>query len=253
MEFNVKLANLECFISSYSPALKEFLKDYLVEETGEAKLELAVTKSDIEAEREADKEEEYSLQYLETLAVLRKLANRLPEYNRFLFHGAAITWKEKGFLFTAPSGTGKSTHIALWRKYLGADVEIVNGDKPILEGKESEVQVYGTPWAGKEGWQKNRSTRLDSLCILEQAKENEIRKLNPTEAVPRLLRQTYFPDDAKQAGKTLELLDLLLKNVPVYLLRCNISKEAVKCSFEAMTQISMSETKEENKGKGKRM
>lgn len=64
-------------------------------------------------------------------------------------HGAVVAWKDQGYLFTAPSGTGKSTHLALWKKYLGDQAEVINGDKPFLKVMEDEVWVYGTPWAGK--------------------------------------------------------------------------------------------------------
>lgn len=93
---------------------------------------------------------QYSLQYLETLAALRKIADFMPEKDCFLMHGAVVAWKDQGYLFTAPSGTGKSTHLALWKKYLGDQAEVINGDKPFLKVMEDEVWVYGTPWAGKE-------------------------------------------------------------------------------------------------------
>lgn len=250
MEFNLKLADLLIEVHPRYPTLEEFCKDYICEEdTTNGALEadkviVKITDKEIEAEREKT-EEEYSPQYLETLATLRQIADQMPAHNRLLCHGAVITWKDKGYMFTAPSGTGKSTHIAQWRKYLGKDVQIVNGDKPLMKVTGSEIRLYGTPWAGKERWQKNRSTRLDGICILQQAKENKIRKLNPGEALPMLIRQLYFTDNTTYAGKTLELLDTILRNVPVYLLECDISQEAVKTSFEALTGTPMPEEEEE--------
>lgn len=76
---------------------------------------------------------QYSLQYLETLAALRKIADFMPEKDCFLMHGAVVAWKDQGYLFTAPSGTGKSTHLALWKKYLGDQAEVINGDKRFLK------------------------------------------------------------------------------------------------------------------------
>lgn len=245
MRFNIKLADLLIEIHPRYPTLKEFCKDYICkEEPSDAQIMVQITDREIEAEQEKA-EEEYSPQYLETLATLRQIADQMPEYNRLLCHGAVITWKDKGYMFTAPSGTGKSTHIAQWRKYLGEDVQIVNGDKPLMKVTEEEIRLYGTPWAGKERWQKNRSTRLDGICILQQAKENTIRRLSSVEALPMLIRQLYFTDNTTYAGKTLELLDILLRNVPVYLLECDISREAVRCSFEALTGTPMPEEQEE--------
>ena len=75
---------------------------------------------------------DFAPEYLETLALLRKVAEVLPEKDGFLMHGAVIQWKDKAYMFTAPSGTGKTTHIRLWRKYLGQGVSIINGDKPFI-------------------------------------------------------------------------------------------------------------------------
>lgn len=246
LKYDIQLADLIIEVYPRYPTLKEFCKDYICSEdvikhsSQDKRLTIRITDEDINKEKEMS-EEEWTPQYLETLAALRKISDQMPEYHRFLCHGAAITWKEKGYLFTAPSGTGKSTHISLWRKYLGEDVQIVNGDKPFMKAEGEEIKIYGSPWAGKEGWQKNRSTTLDAICILEQSKENKIKKLEPSQSVPRLIRQIYFTENAAYAGKTLELMDLLLKKVPVYLLECDISKEAVRCSFEALTGMSMQE------------
>lgn len=254
MKFYMQLADLVVEVQPRYPTLQEFCKDYICRENvlndaqSDKKIIVHITDKEIKAEQERT-EEQYAPQYLETLAALRQIADQIPKYDRFLCHGAVITWKDSGYLFTAPSGTGKSTHIALWRKYLGEDVQIVNGDKPLMKVEESEIRLYGTPWAGKEGWQKNRSTELNGICILQQAEKNQIRKLTPGEALPMLIRQLYFTDSTTYAGKTLELLDILLRNVPVYLLECDISREAVRCSFEAMTGMSMPHSKNEEQKK----
>ena len=93
-------------------------------------------------------------------------------------HGAVVAWKNQGYLFTAPSGTGKSTHLALWKKYLGDQAEVINGDKPILKVTEDEVWVYGTPWAGKEQWQVNKKVALKGICFLERGEKNSIQKID---------------------------------------------------------------------------
>lgn len=241
MKFNMKLADLMIEVYPRYPTLKEFCKDYICKTEEEAQIIVKITEDDINKERQNNEEAEESPQYLETLAALRQIADQIPKYHRFLCHGAAITWKDQSFLFTAPSGTGKSTHIALWKKYLGDDVDIINGDKPFMKIDKSEIRIYGSPWAGKEFWQKNRSAKLDGICILKQSKRNQIRKLMPKETVAMMIRQVYFTQRVSDAEKTLDLLDQLLRNVQVYMLECDISREAVKCSFEAMTGESMSE------------
>lgn len=201
--------------------------------------EITISEDDIIREQGTMLEDEgqsgFAPEYLETLALLRKVAEVLPEKDGFLMHGAVIQWKDKAYMFTAPSGTGKTTHIRLWRKYLGQGVSIINGDKPFIRIVDDCVRIYGTPWAGKEGWQNNKNAPLGGICIIERGTECGIRKLDSKEAIPYLLGQIHFGDSSAQAGKTLELLDVLIKKVPVYILNCDISEHAVRTSYEAMT------------------
>lgn len=178
----------------------------------------------------------------ESFSIYKSIAEQLTPFNRFVFHGAAISYGGRGYIFTAASGTGKTTHIKLWKRCLGAPVDIINGDKPIIS-VENGVTVHGTPWAGKEGWNKNRSAPLGGICIIERGRVNKIRKLSPDECLKKILPQIYIPKNKASAGQILSLLDGLLKAVPVYLLSCDISEEAVRCSFEAMTGLSFDENR----------
>ena len=247
MNFNVKLADMVLEISSKYDSLREYCREYLIEEyakkreQGEenAVQQILITQEDIEAEYARIMQSEkdiYTSQYMETLATLRKIADIMPIYNRFLMHGAVLSWKNAGYMFTAPSGTGKSTHVALWKKYLGDEVKIINGDKPILAVQQNEIRVYGTPWAGKERWHTNTSVPLKGICFIKQGDENKIGTITPKEALPMLIKQVYFTENSEQAGKTMELLNQLFQYVPMYQLECDISEEAVRCSFEMMTE-----------------
>lgn len=170
---------------------------------------------------------------LEFVAVHTAIANRLSYSERIVFHGAVITCRKKGILFAAPSGTGKSTQIALWKKYLGADVDIVNGDKPILHIEQDRVTAYGTPWCGKERWQKNRSTVLSAICFLERGEIPTITRMKPEDCVDRLIRQFYLPlEDTEASARTMECADLLARTVPMYLLTCDMTENSVRCAYE---------------------
>ena len=236
MYFKIKLADIVLGINARYEYLKKYCEKYIVEEeTPEFTIEL--TMDDIlEEGRHMDSDVAAGqLPYLETLAALRKIADWMPLQNRFLMHGAVLSWKGSGLMFTAPSGTGKSTHIALWKKSLGEQVEIINGDKPILWVTEKETRIYGTPWAGKERWETNKGVPLKGVCFLQRGSKNEIRRITPAEAMPLLMRQVYYTSDPQMAGKTLELLDTMFATVPFFRMKCDISEKAVRCSFEAMT------------------
>lgn len=236
MYFKMKLADIVLGVNAKYEYLAEYCNRYRIQD-GTPEFTIELTMDDIRAEGKHMDSDEIAgqLPYLETLAALRKIADDMPLRDRFLMHGAVLSWKGNGLMFTAPSGTGKSTHLALWKKYLGDQVEIVNGDKPILWATEKETRVYGTPWAGKERWETNTDVSLKGICFLQRGSRNEIRKITPSEAMPLLMRQVYYTSDPQRAGKILELLDRVFATVPFYLMKCDISEEAVRCSFEAMT------------------
>ena len=78
----------------------------------------------------------------------------LGDYDGFFFHSSALALDGEGYLFTALSGTGKSTHTRNWRKLFGERVTMINDDKPIIRRIDGRFFVCGTPWMGKSdiGW-----------------------------------------------------------------------------------------------------
>ena len=172
--------------------------------------------------------------YIENICLYRSICKQLPVLNRMLLHAAILEYDGSGYAFLGKSGTGKSTHTGLWLKHVNGS-RIINGDKPILWEEGDKVLACGTPWMGKEGLGINAVSPLKGLCFLEQAKENSIQRLTPSEAAFKTFGQILIPTDNENAAKTLELTDKIVSKIPCYLLRCTISEEAVKTSFEALT------------------
>ena len=206
---------------------------------------IEITPSDIVFEREksaqADKAEERAIQfysdgYLETLAAYRKIAERMPENDTVLFHGSCVAVDGAGYLFTAKSGTGKSTHTRLWRELLGDRAIMINDDKPLIRISDSGAIIYGTPWDGKHHLSNNIAVSLKAICILERAKENAILPVTREEALPMLIQQTYRPADPFTLAKTLTLIDRLGMEVKLYRLRCNMDISAAKLSYGTMKE-----------------
>ena len=231
--FRVRLAGLEIGVASRSDYCRQFCQDYLSDSQQEA--DFSVFPEDSQILEKGGKLPGLSDGYTECVCILGEIGDRLPLYDRLLIHGAAISYGGVAYLFTAPSGTGKSTHISLWRKYLGDRVGIVNGDKPFLALDARQVTVYGTPWAGKEGWQRNCAMPLAGICFLHRGAQCRIRSLAPGECLEQMYRQIYFTQNAASAGRALELMDRLVTTVPLYEMECDISEAAVRCSFQAMT------------------
>ncbi len=171
---------------------------------------------------------------LERLALYRKIAAALIDFNIILFHGSAIAVDGEAYLFTAKSGTGKSTHTRLWRKLFGERCVMVNDDKPLIEISNGEVKIYGTPWNGKHRLSTNISAPLKAVCILERAEKNSIIKVDPRAEFAKILSQTYRNNDPLFMKKTLVLLDDLLSKVSLYKLGCNMDPEAALVSYNGM-------------------
>ena len=165
--------------------------------------------------------------YFESLAAVREIAHRLPAFGAFLFHAAVISYKGEAIAFTAPSGTGKSTHIKNWKRAFGSDVGIVNGDKPVLRfGEDGTLFAYGTPWSGKEGWSRNVGLPLKAVVFLERGKENRIVPLSPADAAIPVMNQILLESDPETVAATLTLADKMLARVGLYRLACTPDVES---------------------------
>ena len=120
-----RIADLNIEIRSMHPYIQQMCRTYQTD--GKADIAVCADQADIQREQEKDRaaaecsedtQLAYSDAYLETLAVYRQIAERMPVYDTFLFHGSAITVDGAAYIFTAQSGTGKSTHARLWREML---------------------------------------------------------------------------------------------------------------------------------------
>jgi len=241
--FSIRLADHAFGIECRSLAVRDFFADYIVPDT-ETKLSASVT--DNELREIIASSPSVTPETAEITGLHRTIAEKLPDLGGFVFHGAAICVNGIGYVFTAPSGTGKSTHIRLWREYLGDAVGIVNGDKPVITVGENGIFVHGTPWAGKERWQRNRSVPLGGICLLHRDNVCHAHVADADESIPFLLTQIYLPRDPASVGKTMTLMDTVLKNVPVISLYCDISENAVKCGFEKLCSADYDTFKAEN-------
>lgn len=244
--FKIKMADFVIEIDNKYNFISNFCSKYKYEGE-ECDLYASCTEEDISNEFEISKQdeevynslitmdEEKRRGYLESICIYRAICLQLPERDAFVMHAATIEVDGLAYAFTARSGTGKSTHISLWRKYLGERVKVVNGDKPIVRLIDGVFYAYGTPWCGKEGWNNNVSVPLKGICFIERATENRIEKMPLSDAASRIMKQILMPKEPMGAIKTLELLDKMLNNVNCWLLGCNISIEAAEIAYKAMS------------------
>lgn len=236
-----KIAGKIIEVKSIYKKVHDYCKDYRYD--GVPDFIVETSQSDIEYERirsaRTDAAEgrihyESPDDYLEELAVYRKIAEKMPQYNTFLFHGSAVAVDGQCYLFTAKSGTGKSTHTRLWRKLLGERAVMVNDDKPLIHVNDSGAVVFGTPYNGKHRSGTNISVQLKAVCILERDEENRICRITKEEAYTMLLQQSYRPSDSTALVRTLELIDKMAESVQFWRLGCNMDISAAEKSYNAM-------------------
>ncbi len=218
-----------------------YLKAYLTEDPPE--FTVTVTREDIafeqadllaEAHREGFRERVFTDPFLERAAIQRQFAEYLFDFDTLLFHGSAIALDGKGYLFTADSGTGKSTHTRLWREVFGASAVMVNDDKPFLQFKDGQVLLHGSPWSGKHGLDSNISVPLAGICLLERGKENSIRTASPEQMLPMLQKQSYQPLDNARHDRFSELVEQLCHSIPLWHMACNKEPAAAIMARNAM-------------------
>lgn len=243
IRFTMQLAGVNVGIDAMFESTRDFCKDYLCD--AEPLFSVSVAMKDIEFEREKSAREdmleghpvqEYSDSYLEKLAVQRKITEGLLEHDVLLFHGSVIAVDGQGYLFTAKSGTGKSTHTRLWRQHFGERAVMVNDDKPFLRISSGGVIAYGTPWMGKHGLGANVAVPLKAICILNRDEENRIERIAAKDVVLMLLQQSSRPRQPQQMVKYMELVDNLSAGVSFYRLWCNMNPDAAEIAYEGMLE-----------------
>lgn len=160
--------------------------------------------------------------------------NMLAEVFRFVvlvrggtvFHSSALMYDGHALLFSAPSGTGKSTHTGLWCQYMNG-AEVFNDDSPAIMVENGQIFAYGTPWSGKSDLNKNVRLPVKAIVFLERATENSIDALNGKTAFLHLVSQSFKAPFTGLLNDMLDVQEKIFENVKLYKLKCNISKQAV--------------------------
>lgn len=226
----IRIAGLTIDVKNKYQYFDEFCRDFKADGTPDFSVEV----SSADMERVIRENPDYPDGYLECLEIYRVICRKILDYDAMLMHCAAICVDNEAYLFTALSGTGKTTHISLWKKKFGQRCIIINGDKPILRIRDGKFYACGTPWRGKENYGHNINVPIKAICILNRGEKNEIKKIAPHEAISTVLTQTLRTNDMKEMEKMLSITDKLLSAVPFYSLHCNMESEAADVAYEGM-------------------
>ena len=161
---------------------------------------------------------------------------KLLDHDGLMLHASAVVLDGRAYLFSADSGTGKSTHTQLWLKHFGSKAFVLNDDKPALRLYNGKWYAYGTPWSGKCDISRNVGVPVAGVAMLCRGDENEIHRWYGAEAIAAVYKQINRPKDLFSRNKLLSLLDKLLCQVPVWKFMCNTDPNSVMVSYTAMRE-----------------
>ncbi len=212
--------------------LKERSEKYLTDKCVKPHIKFEITDEDIISYRSktpllSDTEREYMI-------AGAKFYKELIRFGGMMLHSSAVVLDNEAYLFSAPSGTGKSTHTSLWLDYFGDRAFILNDDKPAIRAENDGIFVYGTPFSGKYDISENTGVPLRAVAVLSRGKENSAKRLSETESLYALLNQSIRPHEEELMEKLLETVERIISDVSVIGFSCNISEEAVITAYEAM-------------------
>ncbi len=214
--YRLKLANIELNYKFYSSDTFEYFKDFIVEESVED-YDLETTIEDLKHWKSLVPPD-HKVSCLEQRLMVLKISRFLCRKNACVIHACAVVWKGYAWLFTGPSGIGKTTMCMNWRRYLGDEIQILNGDMPLLMAEPyKQVMVYPSPWNGKENFGSLICAPLGGIIFLEQGEENRMKRRNVSDIVAPLYAQFLCISDSEMTVQCISLIEeRILETVPIW-------------------------------------
>lgn len=169
---------------------------------------------------------------IEYIGIGAAFYKELLNFDGMMLHASAVAVDGEAYLFSAPSGTGKSTHTEGWLKKFEY-AEIINDDKPALRKVNGIYCAFGTPFSGKNDISVNKGYPVKGICFLDRG-ENRIEAIDAQKAMKPLFNQTIRPDDEEKMDLLCARVDDLLKSINFYTMFCDKSSEAVKMAYDMM-------------------
>ena len=216
-----------------------FCRGYIVREPApEPDFVITVKESELYAQREQS-----GISWdakLSGFVIVKKLEKLFLENDRILFfHGSVVATQYSAYMFTAPSGTGKTTHSRLWTKNV-PNAYILNGDKPFVSTGD-KITAWGSPWCGSEGYNRNEGVELKAICFLERGEKNRMTEISDNVAIPMLAQQTGDPDPLDYHTKIwmIEALERLRGRVRFYRYEMNnfAEEEAFHTTYDVLSKL----------------
>ena len=232
------IAELKILMTTYYDRVRNLAEEYLAKTDWvepDHELDLGVEYYENQINDGLEDVTPENMEYVATGALFNRF---LIVHDGLMLHSSAVVVDGYAYLFSADSGTGKSTHTNLWLEKFGDKAFIINDDKPAIRKIDGEWYVYGTPWCGKNNTNKNAKAKLGAIVFLERSEENWIENESIQDAIKKFFRQTTRKLNKEQnMDKVLSTMEKVLSEVPIYKMGCNISEEAAKMAYEKIRRV----------------
>lgn len=220
--FKIKIADVVILTKVNYPDTKEFFASFLSDEKVDE--EICIEVSDIIKYHELSPD--FTEEMCERAALKYKVDRIAVEYGAFPFHASALSYKGEGYVFTALSGVGKSTHARIWRDTYGKDVIMINDDRPYLKVVGDSVYAYSHPQSGKHNIYTNSSCQVKVIGKIIRDERNYVKRISKSDIFPFLVQQTFTMDEPGITSKIIELIKKVLDRVFLYEIHCNMNLDA---------------------------
>ena len=237
VNFKIEIADIVVEINAFNESTLKYCSDFLSNK--ESNYVITMTKEDLENEKHINEDGKVYANE-EISALYRKIADILIERNIVVFHSSSFMVDGNGFLITARSGVGKSTHVSLLSSLLEDRFKYINDDKPLLEVGENII-IHSSPWNGKERRGNNISSPLKAIIFLNRGIDNSYRKItDKNEIYIKMLSQIYLPLEKSKREKALKNADIIFNKINFYEINVNKDISAAVMTYE---RIIKNETK----------
>lgn len=184
-------------------------------------------------------EENYKREGLNYMFERDEFAKEILKFDGLVLHASAVAIANGGaYLFSAPSGTGKSTHTKLWLEKFGDSAYILNDDKPAIRILDDGIYAYGTPWCGSSNISVNAKVKLQGICFIKRDDHDWINPMNAKEAAIRILHGISIPLKLTEIEvmKQLETINTLIERIPIYEMGCTPNISSADMAYDVMSK-----------------
>ncbi len=153
-----------------------------------------------------------------------------------LMHASVVRQRGFGYAFIAKSGTGKSTQVSNWLKYIpGCDM--MNDDNPVVRVVDKQCFIYGSPWSGKTPCYRDVKATLGAVTQIERHHSNSVERASAVKAFIYLLPSVSSMKWDIELSKTIcQTLTAIVERVPVYTLHCLPDRNSAEVCHEGIAR-----------------